>query len=140
MGLLQEGLNLIDAFVDRSQTHTAAQYGAPSLAQIAQTLTQAAAKEHVLIQIQPKALEFLDNRPVSHHVVAALLALQHRNLQVLHLTPPRFQVPTVMSITGELVSITTATRPALPINGARLPAYASRFAFSSAQLGCQLFF
>src|SRR5438105_5337278 len=79
---------------------------------LAQTLAQAAAKEHVLIQIQPKALEFLDNRPVSHHVVAALLALQHRNLQVLHLTPPRFQVPTVMSITGELVSITTATRPA----------------------------
>ena len=45
-----------------------------------------------------------------------------------------------MSITGELVGITTATRPALPIDQTRLPTHASRFAFSSAQLGCQLFF
>src|SRR5260221_10593971 len=102
---------------------------------LAQALAQAAAKEHVLIQIQPKTLEFLDDCPVDRHVVQALLALQHRNLQVLQLTPPRFQVPTVMPITGELVGITTATRPALPINGARVPTHTSRFAFSSAQLG-----
>ena len=80
MGLLQERLDLIDALVDSPQAHTAAQCGTPPFAQIAQTLAQASAKEHVLIQIQPKALEFLDNRPVSHHVVQALLALQHGDL------------------------------------------------------------
>jgi hypothetical protein len=103
-------------------------------------LAQATAKEHILIQIQPKTLEFLDDCPIDHHVVQALLAFQHRDLQVLQLTPPRFQVPTVMPITGELVGITTATRPALPINAARLPTYPSRFAFPSTQLGGQFFF
>src|SRR3954464_16055587 len=55
-GLLYQGFPLIDPLCERAQPHLALQVGTPLLAQIAQDLTQAAAEEHLLIEIIPKAL------------------------------------------------------------------------------------
>jgi hypothetical protein len=61
MGLLHLRFDLIDALIDRAQTHLTLQDGTPLLAQVAQTLTETTAKKGLLIQIQPKALIFLQD-------------------------------------------------------------------------------
>src|SRR5437588_10334062 len=65
VGLPAERLQLIDPFIDRPQAHTAAQQGTPLLTQMAQTLEESTAKEGTLIQIQPQALELLQDRVVA---------------------------------------------------------------------------
>ena len=62
---------------------------ATHLAQVAQTLAQPAAKEHPLIQIQPKALVFLQDRVVTDHNMPTTLTLQLRRLQPLDMSPAR---------------------------------------------------
>ena len=76
------GSSLVDTFIDRAQSHAAFHRRTPALADFPQTLAQAEASEYVLIQIQPKALELLQDREGADHVMLPLLTLQHRHLQV----------------------------------------------------------
>src|SRR2546427_3911428 len=105
---------------------------------MAQTLAQATAKHHLLIQIQPKAPLLLQDREVTDHVVSTALTLQHRHLQSLHMPPACFHVPSIMPITGELVRIATTARGALPINFAGLPTDLPRVTLASSEFGGHL--
>ena len=88
MGELLQRFELIDAFIDRAQADTAAQRGTPCLAQLAQTLAQATAKEDLLIHIEPKALVFFQDRIGADDIVSTPLTLQHRHLQSVDMPPP----------------------------------------------------
>ena len=66
VGLPAERLQLINTFIDRPQAHTAAQHCTPLLTQMAQTLGESKAYERTLIQIQPQALKFLQDRVVAN--------------------------------------------------------------------------
>ena len=54
---------------------------------MAQTLGESKAYERALIQIQPQTLKFFQDRVVADHIMLTLLAFEHRDLQVLHLSP-----------------------------------------------------
>ena len=90
VGELLQRFELIDAFIDRAQADTAAQRGTPCLAQLAQTLAQATAKEDLLIHIEPKASVFFQDRIGADDIVSTALALQHWDLQPLYVPPPGF--------------------------------------------------
>jgi hypothetical protein len=70
----------MDALIDRGQSHTASRRRIPTLTDLAQTLEQAETSEHFLIQIQPEALELLQDREGADHIMLTLLAFQHRHL------------------------------------------------------------
>jgi hypothetical protein len=140
VGLLQERFDLIDTLIERAQAHTAVQDGTPPLAEIAQTLTESTAKEHILIHIQPKALKLLQDREVRNHIVLTVLAFQHGHLQIIEMTPACFQAPTVMPITRKLVGIRASALPTVPINLACLRTHPSWFSFLPAQFRRHLFF
>src|SRR5438128_11912581 len=100
-----------------------------------QTLAQATAKHHLLIQIQPKAPILLQDREVTDHVVSTALTLQHRHLQSLHMPPACFHVPPIIPIKGKLVRIATTTQNTLPINFTDLPTDLPRFTVASSEFG-----
>src|SRR5207237_5263535 len=92
----------------------------PLLAQLTQPLAEPTAKEHVLIQIQPKAPLFLEDGVGANDVMPTALAFQHGNLQSIHMPPTRFQCSAIMSIPRELVGVATPTVSAIPVNFADL--------------------
>jgi hypothetical protein len=133
--LLKERFDLIDALVDRVYPHTALQGGTPFLAQVAQTLAQPTAKEHPLIQIQPKASVFLQDRIVTDHIVPTPLTLHHRHLQSFDLSPSGLERTTIMPISREVVGILTPTMTALPIDLADVSTHPPWTAWPPTQFG-----
>ncbi|SRR5712692_92135 len=127
VGVLQKWFDLIDAFNERTQAHTATQDGTPPLTQIAQTLTEASAKEHILTHVQQKAFKFRQDREVRCHIMLAVLALERGHLQIIQMTPAGFQASAIMAISRKLLRIRAFALPTLPIDLACLRAHPSWF-------------
>jgi hypothetical protein len=107
---------------------------------VPQTFTESAAQDDILVQIQPEALIFLQDREMANHIMATLLTFQHRHPQILNAAPARLQAASIMPIAREVLRIRTATLPTYPINHSWLFAdmtYRSRL---SSQLGAHLCF
>src|SRR5260370_13832247 len=138
--LRHKGSDLIDALIERAQSHAASHCRTPPLANLAQTLAQTTTKKHILIQIQPEALELLQDREGTNYIMLTLLAFQHRHLQVFQMTPACFQIPAVMPIAGKLIGILTSAVSTLPINGTLCAAHLTRGPLCSSQLDCHLGF
>lgn len=68
------------------------------------------------------------------------LALEHGNLQAIHMPPTRFQGSTRMSIPPELVGVATPTVAAIPVNFADMLADAPRDSFPPSQFRGHFFF
>ena len=83
------------------------------------TLTQPAPQLGFLVQIQPEALIFLQDREVADHVMATLQAFQQWHPQILNATPARLQAATIMPIPRELLGIRASTLPTHPVNRSR---------------------
>src|SRR5436305_953026 len=107
---------------------------------LAQALAQTCAKEHLLIQIQPKAPILLQGGGVAYHIVSTALTRKPRHLQPLHMPPARLSCVTIMSISREGVRIPTATLPTLPLNLVGLPTGSSWLSFPPSQFRRHLFF
>jgi len=110
------GFDPIDPLINGAQPYTSSQCGTPALAQVTQTLAQTTAEEHVLIQIQPEALIFLPDRKVSHDIMLAALAFQHRHLHVIQMSPSRFQAAAIMSVASKLIGIGATAMSAVPVD------------------------
>ena len=70
----------------------------------------------------------------------ALLAFQHRHVQVFQMTPACLQIAEVLPITGKLIGITTATVGTLPVNRTLGAAHLTRLSLRSSQFACHLGF
>jgi hypothetical protein len=127
--VVHQRLDLIDPLIDGSQSNIASQLGTPPLADRTQTLTQTTTEEHVLLQIDPKSLKFLEDTEGANHIVVALLALQHGHLQMSHLSPSRLQIPSIISISRKLIGILASAISTLPVNLACLAPDVAIFSF-----------
>ena|GEM_PF-6377489 len=113
--------DLIDAFIDRAQSHAASHRRTPPLTDLAQTLAQPATEEYILIQIQPKTLELLQDREGADHIMPTLLAFQHGHLQVFQMPPSRLQIAQVLPIAGKLIGRPPSPREVSPNQAGSLP-------------------
>src|SRR5207302_515890 len=111
VSLREQGHNLVDALIERAQSDTAAHRLTPAHAQVPQTFTQPAAQDDILVQIEPEALIFLQDRKVADHIMATLLTFQHRHPQLLDAAPARLQTATIMPIPCEVLGILATTLP-----------------------------
>ena len=140
VSLQEQGRNLIDALVERAQPNTTAHSLTPALTYVPQTFTQPAAQHDILVQIQPEALIFLQDREVADHIMATLLTFQQRHPQTLNAAPARLQTAPIMPIPRELLGISAATLPTHPVTDVRLPADMAHRSLLASQLGGHLCF
>jgi hypothetical protein len=68
----------------------------------------------------------------------AMLTFQHGHLQVLNGSPACLQFTPIMTVSYELVGITTSTVPTFPVNFSCLAVCLPWLAFLSPQFGCDL--
>src|SRR5258706_9477465 len=85
-------------------------------------------------RIEPETLILLQDSKLRHHIVLTALAFQHRHPQRIQVPPSRFQTPTVMAVTDELVGIGTATVGTLPVDRTRLATHLTWTALRPSQL------
>lgn len=111
-----QGFELIDPFLAWTQTNAAVSGGTPALLQLTRALAEAAAKQHVLIQIHPKPVVLFQNGEVVHPIVLALVTFDHRHTQLIQMSPACFPTPAAMTIPGEEVGIGASPGATRPIN------------------------
>jgi hypothetical protein len=87
-----------------------------------------------------KALVLLHDAEGADHVMLALLALQHRYLQIFQMAPACLQIASIMPITGKLIGIATATAGTLPVNRTLGAAHLTRLSLRSSSFGRHLGF
>ncbi len=128
MHLLDQWLYLVYALIDRSQSHIPFDGLTPSLTDHAQTLPHATAKEHILIQVEPKSLVFFEKTKRTDPIMMAVLTLKHWDSRVLYMPPSCLQISFIVPITRKLIGIPASTVPTHPIN---LPFLAADVAIGS---------
>ncbi len=109
VSLREQGRKLVDVLIERAQSNTTPYRLTPALTYVPQTFTQPAAQNNILIQIQPEALIFLQDREVADHIMTTLLTFQHRHSQPLDAAPARLQAAPIMAIACEVLRISAAT-------------------------------
>jgi hypothetical protein len=107
---------------------------------VPQAFTEPTPQEHILIQVEPEALIFVKNGKVTHHIMTAALAFQHRHRQILDRSPTRLQAASIVPIAQHSLLVSTATMATLPVNLAWLAAHATDHAFLSSQFGAHFRF
>src|SRR5437899_5464422 len=70
----------------------------------------------------------------------AALTFEHRHLQILNRSPTCLQFTSIMTVSYELIGITTSTVPASPVNGSGLAVCHPWLTFLSSQFDCDLLF
>jgi hypothetical protein len=137
---MHQWLDLIDELIERAQPNGTLQLCTPAISDRPQALAQTTAEQGILLQVHPKPLKFLQDTKATRHIMMTALTLQHRNRQLLDMSPFCLERSSVMAVSRELIGVLASTLSTLPVTFARRLTHRAPTAFFASQFGRYLRF